>query len=129
MASGREGRLHHLEVQPVRQAGGDRPDLLEDVRELAGMGVEPASGPAGRPRDALGPSRVDVEHQQVDVAVARQELGRGAAHRPGPEDRDRRAHYSGTCDRTMMRGSVISSIANRRPSRPNPESFEPPYGI
>ena len=37
--------------------------------------------------------------------------------------------YSGTCDRTMIRGSVISSIANRRPSRPNPESFDPPYGI
>ena len=34
--------------------------------------------------------------------------------------------YSGTCDRTMIRGSVISSIAKRRPSRPNPESFEPP---
>jgi len=28
-----------------------------------------------------------------------------------------------------MRGSVISSIANRRPSRPKPESFDPPYGI
>jgi hypothetical protein len=24
---------------------------------------------------------------------------------------------------------VVSSIANRRPSRPKPESFEPPYGI
>ena len=29
----------------------------------------------------------------------------------------------------MIRGSVISSIANRSPSRPKPESFEPPYGI
>jgi hypothetical protein len=37
--------------------------------------------------------------------------------------------YRGTCDRTMIRGSVISSMANRRPSRPNPESLEPPYGI
>jgi hypothetical protein len=26
----------------------------------------------------------------------------------------------------MIRGSVISSIANRSPSRPNPESFDPP---
>ena len=34
--------------------------------------------------------------------------------------------YSGTCESTMMRGSVISSIANRRPSRPKPDSFEPP---
>ncbi len=34
--------------------------------------------------------------------------------------------YSGTCDMTMIRGSVISSIAYFRPSRPNPESFEPP---
>ena len=40
-----------------------------------------------------------------------------------------RSAYSGTCDRTMIRGSVISSIAYRRPSRPKPESFEPPYGI
>ena len=37
--------------------------------------------------------------------------------------------YRGTWDRTMIRGSVISSIANRNPSRPNPESLEPPYGI
>ena len=37
--------------------------------------------------------------------------------------------YSGTCDSTMIRGSVISSMANRRPSRPKPESFDPPYGI
>ena len=34
--------------------------------------------------------------------------------------------YSGTCDSTMIRGSVISSIANRSPSRPNPDSFDPP---
>ena len=36
------------------------------------------------------------------------------------------AAYSGTCDRTMIRGSVISSIANRSPSRPKPESLDPP---
>ena len=36
------------------------------------------------------------------------------------------SRYSGTCERTMMRGSVISSIANRRPSRPKPDSFDPP---
>jgi hypothetical protein len=34
--------------------------------------------------------------------------------------------YSGTCDMTRIRGSVISSIAYFSPSRPNPESFEPP---
>ena len=30
---------------------------------------------------------------------------------------------------TMMRSSVMSSIAQRRPSRPSPESFTPPYGM
>ena len=34
--------------------------------------------------------------------------------------------YNGTCDMTMMRGSVISSMAYFSPSRPNPESFAPP---
>jgi hypothetical protein len=34
--------------------------------------------------------------------------------------------YSGTCDMTRMRGSVISSMAYFSPSRPNPESFDPP---
>lgn len=34
--------------------------------------------------------------------------------------------YSGTCDMTKMRGSVISSMAYFSPSRPNPDSFEPP---
>ena len=34
-----------------------------------------------------------------------------------------RSDHSGTCDRTMIRGSVISSIAYFSPSRPNPESF------
>jgi hypothetical protein len=43
-----------------------------------------------------------------------------------PTIRTRAVAYSGTCDKTMMRGSVISSIANRRPSRPKPESFDPP---
>ncbi len=32
-------------------------------------------------------------------------------------------------DITSIRGSVISSIADRIPSRPSPESFTPPYGI
>jgi len=31
--------------------------------------------------------------------------------------------------RTMRRSSVMSSIAQRRPSRPSPESFTPPYGM
>lgn len=30
---------------------------------------------------------------------------------------------------TMMRISVMSSMAQRRPSRPRPESFTPPYGM
>ncbi len=38
------------------------------------------------------------------------------------------AAYSGQA-RTMMRSSVMSSIAQRRPSRPWPESFTPPYGM
>ena len=62
---------------------------------------------------------------------------RGGSHRARHHDgehRRRRAHaprrhltpYSGTWERTMILGSVISSIAKRRPSRPNPESFDPP---
>jgi hypothetical protein len=37
--------------------------------------------------------------------------------------------YKGTFEKTMILGSVISSIAYRSPSRPYPDSLEPPYGI
>ena len=55
-------------------------------------------------------------------------------HRAGrrPQNPPRQPHhrgacaYSGTSERTMMRGSVISSIAYRSPSRPAPESLDPP---
>mgnify|MGYP007062904698 CR=1 FL=1 len=40
----------------------------------------------------------------------------------------RRGCYWGQA-RTMSRSSVMSSIAQRSPSRPWPESFTPPYGM
>ena len=50
----------------------------------------------------------------------------GQHEEDGVGETHRQHVYSGTCDSTMMRGSVISSIAKRRPSRPKPESFDPP---
>ena len=75
---------------------------------------------------ACGPPRPDEpvhrEPGQGDQERRRQPCRH---HRTVPA----RSAYSGTCDRTMIRGSVISSIAYFSPSRPNPESFAPPYGI
>ena len=46
----------------------------------------------------------------------------------GPISGPRAADQAGWA-RTMMRSSVMSSMAQRRPSRPSPESLTPPYGM
>ena len=81
---------------------------------------------------------------RVELAPRRTPRSHEPAHRErGQRDQERHADpcphpplpllsardHSGTCDRTMIRGSVISSIAYFNPSRPNPESLAPPYGI
>ena len=52
------------------------------------MGVEPPPLPPGPLGDARRATGVDVEDEQLDVFVTREEHGGGAPHRPGPEDRD-----------------------------------------
>ncbi|MGQ0669262.1 MAG: hypothetical protein ACT4PO_06280 [Actinomycetota bacterium] len=86
--------------------------LVQDPRERAGPRVEAPS--LARPyvaHDRLGPRGIDVEDQQLDFLATGEQTRRRAAHGPRAEDRDAGAHYSGTWETTMMRGSVISSIA------------------
>ena len=88
------------------------------------------------------PSRRSVAAQSVASAPA--PSGRSSRQRP-PSDLGRcqlRLHPlklraqpplvkagSGGMARTSRRSSVMSSMAQRMPSRPKPESFTPPYGM
>ena len=54
--------------------------------------------------------------------------GRGTARRWAGL-RPPRGQTVGWLRSTMIRISVMSSIAQRRPSRPRPESLTPPYGM
>ena len=76
----------------------------------------------------MDPPVVRDERPGAGRASARHMAGRppGAGAPPASAPtRRRRQVYSGWAS-TMIRSSVISSIAQRSPSRPRPESFTPP---
>ena len=91
-------------------------ERLEDVaHERAGRAPGARAGPGVRVRSIAakdGPPRLRASRA-------------GVARRPGRAQRWTPAVNRGWAS-TMIRISVMSSIAQRRPSRPRPESFTPP---
>src|SRR5256714_12115270 len=132
-------------------AGRSAPEHAPPLLEL--LGADPAPGNAlaeGRHRGVVGrflpcgarhlaPGRgvpkqppdpqddqddqPDRERQGYDRPQQRDDAKHSEVSWAGERDR----HWGQA--RTMIRSSVMSSIAQRRPSRPRPESLTPPYGM
>lgn len=119
----------------LRAAGCWAPVLLLTAKDavddrVRGLDAGAPELPADREPVAL--RQHDIEHDGVEAeerpspspasaSILRNRVCREILRRRRPPPA-----YSGRCESTMMRGSVISSIAKRRPSRPKPESFDPP---
>ena len=89
VATGGEGGLHDLEVQPgFGRHAATADTVAEHRRELARVRVEPPTLGAGPFGHARGPTRIDVEHEEIHVLMTSQQDGGGAPHGAGPEDRD-----------------------------------------
>src|SRR5580658_8022323 len=131
------GHLHCLLVERLRDTRAARA-LLRGGRHIPALSL-PASG-RRYDSDLRGPENgTQRKTDGFDAGVAHRDRRNCRARdrslfRRGSQESERRQcldfrsrHHPKF--KTSKRGSVISSIAYRSPSRPSPDSFTPPYGM
>ena len=107
-----------LELLGVDLATGET--LAEGGQRSVVRGTRSGAGVPDQPADA--------QEDQDDDPHEDGEVGEGDKQSHDAEGAEVNCHGIPYCGqaRTMIRSSVMSSIAQRRPSRPSPESLTPP---
>ena len=111
---------------PVTRAGSVRATIWPDSAPVP----QPTSthvAPAGTLSQARNWSAARRLQRPMNRSYASASCQRSAGIGDPPGGPARCAYWGQA--RTMIRISVMSSIAQRSPSRPRPESFTPPYGM